>query len=441
VTRALIVALVLRVGLVGAAWTVARDPQVFHAPDTGSYLRPAQTLWEEGTFGPRADPEIVRTPGYPVLLMPGLAAGQVEGVTLALQIALSLLSVVLVGRIGAALASPEAGARAALLYALEPLSILYVGRLLTETLFTTALLVFLAAAVAYVRRPSGAALLTAAPALAAATYVRPIALALAPVLAGLWALRLLRVSPKDRPAWIQAALFLLIAAGLPGLWLWRNAHVAGYAGMSAIGDVNLYFYHAAELRAHQEGVAFSEMQTRWGYRDPQVYFAAHPDQRALPAGRRFEAMRAEALDVLGSDVGRAAALYARGIARTLLSPGATEYLQLFGLQPTGTGLLSRVIDRSLVGGARYLLEKEPRLFWSELVGALILAAYGTLALRGLLRRAAWSSAAALLPIVVAAYLLWVAGGPAAYHRFRHPIMPIVCLLAAWPLATAARDKA
>jgi hypothetical protein len=61
----------------------------FHFRDTIEYLAPARELLSYGTFTVDKIADIIRTPGYPLLLTIGLCVGKVEIVTILLQILLS----------------------------------------------------------------------------------------------------------------------------------------------------------------------------------------------------------------------------------------------------------------------------------------------------------------------------------------------------------------
>lgn len=114
-----------------------RDTGRFYAPDTESYVKPAQELINHHRFYSEGTPEIVRTPGYPLLLTPGLALNRLWVVTLVVQIVLSSLTIYLVYRTAKTLFNSErASLIAATLYSVEPLSIIYTSLLLSETLFT-----------------------------------------------------------------------------------------------------------------------------------------------------------------------------------------------------------------------------------------------------------------------------------------------------------------
>ena len=180
----LLLALALRAALLAVACHNAPDLHTLSAANTRSYLAPAQSLLADGTFFRGGAPEIVRTPGYPLLLTVGLLSGHVELVTVALQIILSVGSVALVYFLAWELTANSAAALfASALAALEPLSISFAVRLLPETLFTLLILASLLLLLRYLRTSSTLALVAAALMLAAATFVRPISYYLPPAIA------------------------------------------------------------------------------------------------------------------------------------------------------------------------------------------------------------------------------------------------------------------
>jgi hypothetical protein len=426
VASVLALALVLRVLLPVLAWVYTGDPKTFLTDDSSSFLRPAQSLLRTGRFALPAGPEIERPPGYPVFLLPGLAAGHVIPVTIALQVLASCLTVYLVYRITLLLFERRRLAvSCALLYAFEPLSIVYAGLLMSETLFTTMTTLFLYILVKYLRTGSTWALLGAAIALAASIYVRPIAYFLPPILAcGLvvWGLATRRFRPGRLLA--HVALFLIVSMGLTGLWQLRNWREAGYPGFSTVPDLNMYYYLGASVLAAREGVPFSDMQTRMGWPpNDEDWTRAERNRYFGREGRRI---------VLEHPV-----LYARihldGIVRMLLDPAATEYLKYFQLYPQHCGLQGVMVDKGLVRTVVIMARERPLLFWSNLVVAPLLGFYLLFSVVALFSRRFITDPAVLAALGVAAYFLFIAGGPDSIGRFRHPAMPILCIFAGYGL--------
>jgi hypothetical protein len=102
-------AIFLRTLLPISAYLYTRDFTIFDAADSASYILPARELIASHRFfsdgSPQAAvwntpvvpaPDIVRTPGYPLLLTIGLMSNRLEVVTIAIQALLSCFTVYLV---------------------------------------------------------------------------------------------------------------------------------------------------------------------------------------------------------------------------------------------------------------------------------------------------------------------------------------------------------
>jgi len=101
-------------------------------------------------------------------------------------------------------------------------------------------------------------------------------------------------------------------------------------------------------------------------------------------------------------------------------------------------LHGRIVDRGLVPVVLGLLRDNPLVFWTQLTLFLLVAAYYLLAVLGLLGRHCpgfWAKAALVAVIL---YFLAISGGPQGYSRFRHPVMPLLCVLAGCGLYRLAR---
>ena len=101
---------------------VISDNSIFYAADTWGYLGPARELLSGG-FTYQGVPTIVRTPGYPLFFLPGILLGQIELVTIFLQIIVNCITLYIVYRTGLLLFKNETAAIiCGLLFALEPVS-------------------------------------------------------------------------------------------------------------------------------------------------------------------------------------------------------------------------------------------------------------------------------------------------------------------------------
>ncbi|HEX7377805.1 MAG TPA: glycosyltransferase family 39 protein [Pirellulales bacterium] len=475
-------AAVLRAGTALFALALAQPAPQFREPDSDGYLRLAANWWQTGRYAMGAEPEILRSPGYPLLLLPEVALGRADWLTIALQIALSCVTVWLVYRTGLALFNHAATALgAAALFACDPLSVLYASKLLSETAFTTAISAAVYLLIRYLLSPHWRHLLAAAVCVAAAAYLRPIAYYL-PIWIGVslvciqwrrsdrWRLLLYcpragtrqSVAAEDGPpgpsptgvtAWeghptrarenasfllvcgVEALAFTVLGMSLLAAWQFRNWKETGYTGFSAISDKNLYYYEALPVLAERRGVPPARrQQARYeaGETDLAIYLRRHPEQANWTAPARYRFLRHEALRIIRAQPLAWAKIHFTGVWHTLTDSGRNAWLSFFGLADM------RATD----------MPRPPRTFWQRLceaaterpavlaIHALLaafVAVYLVLALFGIIRAARLPCA--LLVLSVALYLVLLSGGDAGYHRFRLPVTPAICLFAAHGFAS------
>ncbi len=241
----LLLALAIRIALPLLSFALTQNPKVFHASDTELYLNPALSLFQTGSFLTSPDnptPEITRPPGYPVFLLPAILVGKVELLTISIQILLSCLTVYLVYRIALLLfVKNSVAVLCALLYAIEPMSVIFTSLLMTETLFTTILTASLFFLTKYLERGALADLLVAGLAMAVSAFVRPVS-----TLLPLWSGLLLLIAgwiKKTNKVRAVTHLCVFMAVSMTPIFIWqaRNRIETGYPGFSAIFDLGMYW--------------------------------------------------------------------------------------------------------------------------------------------------------------------------------------------------------
>jgi 4-amino-4-deoxy-L-arabinose transferase-like glycosyltransferase len=397
----LLVAFALRASVAGLA--LARHTT--DAPDSESYLTPAHALIAWGRFERHGAPELIRTPGYPVLVAIGDAVGHTRAVTLSFQVALGVFTVWLVWVLARTAGLGESVALgAAALYCVEPLAVVFTARLLTETLFTC---VVVALSLTLTRWAGGGKrtdLVAAGALLALGALVRPVLYYAPPVVTVVIIVMQLR-----RGSWRRAIVDGLLVFGVAAVpiaaWRARNASVAGYDGFSGVTDLSLRFYLAAGVVARRTHTTREAVQAAWGANSlfdsltATEYYA-----RGRELGQRLKGFRAAALPIVMHDPVSVAKDAARGGLMTLLGPGPAEWQNVLGL-PRGRHLVLTTCLTALLA-----------LFW----GLVALGVW-----RG------WNELGALVPaFVLAAYLVGISALPEGYSRFRHPVMPVLCLVGA-----------
>lgn len=416
-------------------WMIS-GPAAFLNPDTGHYVLAADSL-RRGSFFINGSPEIFRTPGYPLLLVPAVAGDRpILALALFENFVLATMTAWLVWRI-AALLFP--GTKAAwwgvILYCFEPLGFLYTEQILSETAFTAFLMLFLWLFLRFLDLPKSRTFTLSAAALAGATYVRPVSLYLAFVLSLL--LLFLPRGPALRTRIARALFFLGFFLLLLAPWVIRNTIVADYPGFSSAGDWNLYFCSAAAVQAKLEGRDFVTTQTAMGANNNDLYFQLHPERRAWTPGRIARAWGTEARQMIAPHWLLYLPIHAKGAAVVAFSPGVTEMLKMFKLYPETGGLLSRVQNEGPLSATLWLIRQYPlTMFLLPLLG-LQMAIYYVLAVLGLRHMAL---TARITMIVIFAYVVLVSGMPAAVARYRAPVMPIVCICAVAAIARYRENR-
>jgi hypothetical protein len=400
----LLLALVIRATVAMAAY--AR--QTTSAPDSMTYVRPVAALVESGRFDSFGAPELARTPGYPLVLALGELAGNMLAVTLAVQVIVNCLTVFGVAALALAMgAGTRVAMVAAAMYAVEPSSIIYVTKVLTETLFTAFVTGLLVAFTCWLRGGSKVDLVIGGVCLAAGCFVRPI-LYYAPVLLALLGMMAWQRQGSRRRALADVALFFVVAVMPIAAWRARNAMVAGYDGFAAITDVNLMEYRAAGAIARRSGepIAQVQLRIRREWNADQSLTATGRFARGHERAGKYHGMRARAEEIIRNDPMAVAADAVAGAARTIFGRDTSEWSSLLGLTPRSVGWQAmRVVLTAL---------------WLSMLG---------LAVAGLVR-GRWDIHGLLPALVLSVYLVAVAAGPEAYSRFRLAIVPPIAVLAA-----------
>ena len=427
----IILAFLIRAALPIISYRISHNKEIFYAPDSRAYVNLAEELIETGNFARGDKPEIKRTPGYPVFLTSGIILGDLEGFTIFLQILLSCLTVFLVYEIGLRIFNkPSCALLGALLYSLEPLSIVFCSTILTETLFTFFIMAFLLFIIRYIQDQRFRDLIISALFLSASVYVRPVSYYLViPVSVCIVIIGYYKRAIMKRFIF-QAVAFFLICALLLGIWHARNLEVARFNGFSAIDAVYLYFYNGAAIEARKDKRPYYQVLKERGYGNIEAYFMKHPEQSSWSKTERFRFMKREGLREIQENLDIYIPIHFRGIIRVILDPGGVYYLKLLNLYPKQGGVLGMILDRGLFPAVKDLMKRNPLLFWINLILGIFLVFQLLFALSILFYRNP-KGIVILFILGIVAYFLLFSGGPNSIARLRHPIMSVVCILSSF----------
>jgi 4-amino-4-deoxy-L-arabinose transferase-like glycosyltransferase len=420
----------------------------FFRGDTRGYIGLAQSLLRgsflsPGTYSIQGTPEIFRPPGYPLLLLPAIALQHVVIIALLENFLLAAMSAWLVWRIVTDFCpSSKAAFWSVLLYCFEPMGLVYSETLMSETLFSTFVLLFVWIFIRYFREPTPAKLALSALALGCATYIRPV-----PVYLGFWLIPVFFVLLLTL-SWFQRAtraiLFAVIFMLTLAPWVIRNAVVANYKAFSSAQDWNLYFMSAATVQAKLEHRNSSEVMVEWGATTSiEDYLRTHPEQRTWPEAEIARFWRSEAKRIILPHLLTYAVIHAKGCVRVIFNPGVTEVLRSAGIYPDSSNPLVSKLDQGFIRATLWLFQQYPVTAVLIPLMTVQLLLYYLLALVGLRRMPFEMS---FLFCALFLYFVLVSGFPSAMARYRAPVMPLVCIsagvaVANWRMKKPATTKA
>ncbi len=441
-----IAAAVVRFGLLAAALVRVGSDSLSKA-DTAGYLIPGRNLLMHGRFVADGVPDLLRTPGYSLFL--ALTSLPGAPVAAAANVILSVVSVILVWRLGKAVFGDDRIAIAgAWIFAFEPTSIASSVALLAETLFVALLLLSMERFVVFLRHRRLCALAISGLSLAAATFAKPVVYYLPLALVVGLVVVFARV-PGLR--WKAPAVLLVSLVPWLAAWQIRNRVETGYGGFCSISEVNLYFYEAGDVLAKAEHKDFSAVLQGLGYTSfvgnsgqqylEDGYTAVHPEQVNWSQAQRLAFIRASAIHIVRSHFGtylRSTCL--ANLSNMLFSPGAQSFDRLLVRAKSAPN--NSFADLGSMRWALQLAHTHPARTTAELILALVLAGLYLLAARGIMHLDLRDAGLWLL-LGVAIYfcaVYAVAGTVTPDARFRLPLMPILCLLAAAGIIMPRREK-
>jgi 4-amino-4-deoxy-L-arabinose transferase-like glycosyltransferase len=422
-----VLALVMR-GLVVAA--ILPEPErAITGSDAEQYLALANTLARHGLFSRDAEPpytpETVRTPGYPVFLVPFVGAFGPRPLipVVAAQGLIGALTVAGTACLGRRLFDEQTGILAGLLLAISPMSIIMGGAIYSETWYTAWLVggLWLLAAGLMASRPTLSGL--GGLVLGLSALIRPIGL---PMLVVWGALPLARIPIRQAYRHILAIVAGFMLAVSP--WMGRNAVQFGHFALSSISADNLYYYNVASTEAHRLGTSLDESREQLARR-----LAADPlsdDWLSAAQGRLARQV------ILEHPL---AFIFYNGVdALNGLRPGFSRLLLLLGPEGTVDDPIAAFRQGSLPEALAAAASQSLPILLAEVymvAHVAILAAASAAGLLILIRRRLWLEAGLLG--VTAAVLLYLPGS-ASNARFRAPVEPLLAILAAICMVAVAR---
>jgi hypothetical protein len=431
--RAFWIALGVKVALL--LLLVQTQPDALVTDDTSSYVEPAWNLIDHLSFSSDGQAELLRTPGYPLFLVPFLVAfgdAWMPAVVVAhfLLVGATAYLVYRLVLIAVDHEARESIARLAFVLVLfEPNIFLSQYAVATEVLFTSLLVAGVYFGVRFLRQKEAGWALLGALFLSAAAYVRPIGLYL-PYLLGAAGLVYCVAQKRWRLSGaVVGALALHLV--LTGAWSVRNEARTGVRTFTTISHLNLWEYVGASVasRAHGED---------WG--DTRARF--HEQLESWPGNEaeRAEAAADSAMEILRAHPTEAATIWLQGLVTNVADPGTGDVANTMGWRESDSGIIYKYVSMSPPDFLLYLVKNEKALLACLAVGGIWLLVLWGGAIYGYTRLTFAPSAVGALLLLCVVYLLFVAAGPQSMARFRMPATPLILVYTSTGLYTLWRHR-
>jgi hypothetical protein len=318
----------LRLSLVLLLWALGGEPL---QPDSPHYLKLADALVQKGWFSASLaayDPEVFRTPGYPVYLSLFRSLGATGTFWPLLIQELLYLGAVMVFFVGTRALLDSGLARAVVLFLLiEPGGLAYPKLILSDTLNLALVVPALFALGTHLRSGRWSWLVLAGALLGAAAWVRPAAFVLPLVFAPV-----LIVSGRFRPiAFMRAGLLVLVTTLALSPWLARNQALFGAPTLSGQASNMFVNYHLPYVWEVTRGLMFRDCQQQAAELARKAVVAAEAARgEPLNAVERLAAQQDAALAELRQYPGAYAQRWGTGMLKTLLGPGLLDVYSAYG---------------------------------------------------------------------------------------------------------------
>lgn len=419
-----------------------RTESRFTDPDSKDYLKLADNIAAGNGYTKGAEPEIFRAPGYPVFLAPfRYLFPQTVLPIIIIQCFIATFSLLLLWHLALSISGGNTlvAKTAVLLQAISLSSIVYANKILSETLFTSLLLLafFLLDKMVNILKSDNKNATTEEKRitdkkvyiLAFSTGIicgfllltRAIFLPIFPVfLIYVW----LQSAPsirikRSKKIYISIALIILPYLAAFGGWSTRNSITAGYNGFSSVASINIYRYYACAVLAKQNGRTFTEQQAICDANLAKLPTEVDKAKYSIKHG----------LPILKSSPIRYIFLHLKSDINTLL-PAVGDFYAMLGQNIGGKGTLGVINTQGIIAGVKHYFAGNWGLFMLAIPLIVVLAVKYMSALTGCITevRPGHLNITAALYLIFLLYMI-TAPGLASHPRFRVPIEPILAIFA------------
>ena len=386
----------------------ANDLSIFYRPDTPTYLQPIiNVINGNGYILDNGQCETSRPPGYPLVLGLSYLLGNVEVITIMIQIIVTTIAIYYVYKTSLLIYESQTFALiSASLLSIEPLSIIFSsGILYTESLLMSFVIFFSYNFLLFLKTNKLKYLLFSTFFSIIALYIKPVVLFL-PIVISIY---LFFKKVKFKFIFLFLSLFYLFAS----IWIIRNGKVCGKYQFSTISTAYIS-YNALEVLNRKYNT------------DIRVFFDKNIEDEQLK--KDIELFKnGKYFTIFINNFFISAKLYLKGFFATIFGEGAGEYIDAMGIY-YNSSKLTQAINDNIDSLFDSILEHKVALFLRVFFFIQLILTYYFF-IKGF--KSFPQKDVLLFFCLIIAYFILVSGGIFGYYRFRMPIMPFIEIIAGW----------
>ncbi len=408
----------------------SNDLSIFYRPDTPAYIASIEGLLTTGVFGINGEYETLRTPGYPIFLSLGYVLGNVEVVSILLQICISTVTLFYVYKLSLFIDNKnnkEIAKIACLLYLLEPMSLIFASTLLlSETLLTMLTMLGLYYFISFIKRNNIRTLIASTVFFIFALYVKPIVFFLPFILTVYMLIRGL--------SYKYIAIFLIPFLIAFSSWSYRNYVVSGSFQFSTVSKVNislnalsvLYYKHVDDsniwsipvTQLRREGLSFLSSSMRDKKNNNKVL----KDIALYKDGSYFR--------IFTDNFYISSGVYLTGLFKIISGTGASDYFSVFRIDFNNKSLYESGHKSKFNQLIRTVFNNPIPIIINTLLLLQLILVY-IFFIKGVRRFSDYEVKILLLLVIF--YFVLISSGVFGYSRFRMPIMPFIEMISGYGL--------
>jgi len=385
------------------------DLSIFYRPDTPSYLQPIiNVINGNGYILDNGQYETSRPPGYPLVLGLSYLLGNIEAITIIIQIIVTTIAIYYVYKLSLLIYESQTFALiSASLLSIEPLSIIFSsGLLLTESLLMSFIIFFSYNFLLFLKTKKLKYLLFFTFFSIIALYIKPIVLFLPLVISTY----LFFKKVKFKFIFLFLSLFYLSAS----IWTIRNGKVCGKYNFSTISTKNIA-YNALEVLNQKYKTDIKTFLDKKEIKNEQL----KKDIELFKNKKYFT--------IFINNFFISAKIYLKGFFVTIFGVGTSDYFNTFGIDYSNSKL-TQGINSDINFLVDVILENKTAIILNIFLFMQLALTYYFF-IRGFKNFP--QKDILLVFCLIIAYFIFISGGIFGYSRFRIPIMPFIEIIAGW----------